>query len=83
MIDIWLIFAMVIPFFEVLLHTYMESLNDDEDRTINHHGVAMDVAEKGGGNKVQQSELQNYNFSYFRILFRLPLLQKTLLPGRT
>ena len=26
MIDVWLIFAMVIPFFEVILHTYMEIL---------------------------------------------------------
>ena len=46
MIDYWLIFTLMLPFVEVLLHTYMESLNDDEDRTINHHGVAMDVGEK-------------------------------------
>ena len=51
MIDYWLIFTLLLPFVEVLLHTYMESLNDDEDRVINHHGVAMDVADKGG-NKV-------------------------------
>ena len=43
MVDYWLIFTLLLPFVEVLLHTYMESLNDDEDRTINHHGVAMDV----------------------------------------
>ena len=52
MVDYWLIFTLLLPFVEVILHTYMESLNDDEDRTINHHGVAMDVAEKGGGSKV-------------------------------
>ena len=51
MVDYWLIFTLLLPFVEVLLHTYMESLNDDEDRVINHHGVAMDVADKGG-NKV-------------------------------
>ena len=51
MVDYWLIFTLLLPFVEVLLHTYIESLNDDEDRVINHHGVAMDVADKGG-NKV-------------------------------
>ena len=48
MVDYWLIFTLLLPFVEVLLHTYIESLNDDEDRVINHHGVAMDVADKGG-----------------------------------
>merc|ERR1719431_2172244 len=48
MVDYWLIFNLLLPFVEVLLHTYIESLNDDEDRVINHHGVAMDVADKGG-----------------------------------
>ena len=31
MVDYWLIFTLLLPFFEVLLHTYMESLNEDED----------------------------------------------------
>ena len=48
MIDYWLIFTLLLPFIEVLLHTYMESLNDDEERQINHHGVAMDVGESSG-----------------------------------
>ena len=51
MVDYWLIFTLLLPFVEVILHTYIESLNDDEERTVNHHGVAMDVAEKSG-NKV-------------------------------
>ena len=46
MVDYWLIITLMIPFVEVLLHTYMESLNNDEDRTINHHGVAMEVGDK-------------------------------------
>ena len=46
MVDYWLIFTLMLPFVEVLLHTYIESLNDDEDRTINHHGVEMPVGEK-------------------------------------
>ena len=30
MMDYWLIFNLIIPFVEVLLHTYMESLNEDD-----------------------------------------------------
>merc|ERR1719445_2993860 len=41
MIDIWLIFSQLIPFVEVLLHTYLDALREDEDREINHHGKAI------------------------------------------
>jgi len=59
MIDIYLIFSLMIPFVEVLLQTYMDSLrleNDEYDadaekesklRTINHHGRAITVAQNG------------------------------------
>ena len=30
MVDFWLIFNLTMPFAEVLLHTYMESLNEDD-----------------------------------------------------
>ena len=30
MMDVWLIFNLILPFVEVLLHTYMESLNEDD-----------------------------------------------------
>ena len=46
MVDYWLIFTLLLPFVEVILHTYIETLNDDEDKTINHHGKALDVGEK-------------------------------------
>ena len=39
MMDIWLIFNLLLPFMEVLLHTYIDHLRDDEDREINHHGT--------------------------------------------
>ena len=32
MVDYWLLFTLMLPFVEVILHTYMESLNDDEDK---------------------------------------------------
>ena len=57
MIDIWLIFNLLLPFIEVLVHTYMDTLRwrvvlkqntlnrNDEDREINHHGRPVDVGE--------------------------------------
>ena len=53
MVDIWLIFMLLLPFFEVLLHTYIDTLRgDDEEREINHHGEVVTVGGK-------TSELQN------------------------
>ena len=37
MMDIWLIFNLLLPFMEVLLHTYIDYLRNDEDHEINHH----------------------------------------------
>merc|ERR1719317_87764 len=45
MIDIWLIFNLLLPFIEVLVHTYMDTLRSDEDREINHHGRPVEVGE--------------------------------------
>ena len=30
MMDYWFIFSLILPFIEVLLHTYMEALNEDD-----------------------------------------------------
>ena len=38
MMDIWLISNLLLPFMEVLLHTYIDRLRNDEDREVNHHG---------------------------------------------
>lgn len=43
MVDIWLIFAQMIPFFEVLLHTFIDNMRNDDEREINHHGVSLTV----------------------------------------
>ena len=50
MIDVWLIFNLFIPFIEVLLHTYKDSLREEEDREVNHHGSVRNVRE-GVGSK--------------------------------
>ena len=36
MMDYWLIFNLILPFIEVVLHTYMESLNEDGDTDKNN-----------------------------------------------
>ena len=48
MVDVWFIFNLMVPFGEVLLHTYIDSLRqkDDEEREINHHGKKITVGEK-------------------------------------
>ena len=43
MIDIWLLGSLLLPFAEVLLHTFMDSLRNDYDREINHHGESNKV----------------------------------------
>ena len=46
MIDVWLLFNLVLPFIVVLLHTYMDTLRNDDDREINHHGKAISIDDK-------------------------------------
>ena len=45
MVDIWLIFAQLVPFAEVLLHTWMDTLRGSEEREVNHHGTSVKVGE--------------------------------------
>ena len=45
MIDVWLIFTQMIPFMEVLLHTWMDSHRLSKDREINHHGKTLTVGD--------------------------------------
>ena len=51
MIDVWLIFSQMIPFSEVLLHTFMDCMRTEGDREINHHGKVRAVGEKDDGLK--------------------------------
>ena len=47
MVDIWMLFNLVLPFIEVILHTYTDLLreedNDEEPRHNNQHGKLMEV----------------------------------------
>ena len=75
MIDIWLIFSQLIPFVEVLLHTYMDALRDDEEREINHHGTPLEVSSDGGIAK-DEEELFQKNKKIIMPEPELPTLSK-------
>ena len=47
MMDVWLLFNLLYPFLVVLLHTYMDTLRNDDDREFNHHGKTMQVGDDG------------------------------------
>jgi hypothetical protein len=53
MIDIWLIFNLFLPFLVVLLHTYMDTLREEEDREVNHHGKPIDVGTEANQEKTK------------------------------
>ena len=47
MIDVWLIFSQLIPFSEVLLHTFMDCMRNEHERDINHHGKSIKIGDTG------------------------------------
>ena len=47
MIDIWLLGSLFLPFFEIILHTYMDILRNDYE--VNHHGKTKKVGEEDEG----------------------------------
>ena len=51
MVDAWLLFNLLYPFIVVLIHTYMDTLRNDDDREINHHGKTINVSEKENDEK--------------------------------
>ena len=65
MVDVWLIFAQVVPWIEVLLHTLIDWMRtDEEEREVNHHGKTITV---GGGKQNKDQEM-----------VKLKVMQKTL-----
>ena len=49
MVDVWLLFNLLLPFIIVLLHTYMDTLRNDEEREINHNGKSIQVGDDTSG----------------------------------
>ena len=47
MVDVWLIFNLMLPFIQVILQTYIDTLRDDHGRAVNHHGQVREVGDDG------------------------------------
>ena len=58
MVDVWLLFNLLYPFIVVLIHTYMDTLRNDEDREINHHGKTIQVNDENGDKTESNSVLK-------------------------
>ena len=54
MIDVWLLFNLLYPFIVVLMHTYMDTLRNDENREFNHHGKTMTLDDDGNATEKTQ-----------------------------
>ena len=62
MMDIWLIFNLLLPFMEVLLHTYIDYLRNDDDREINHHGKTVTVNGETIDDETEEGIIQVLSF---------------------
>ena len=45
MVDVWLLFNLFLPFCLVVLHTRIDMLRSEEERTVNHHGKERKVTD--------------------------------------
>ena len=63
MVDVWLIFAQVVPWVEVLLHTLVDWMRTDEEkgdgREINHHGKTITVGGRPATGRVSREAFAN------------------------
>ena len=50
MVDAWLLFNLLYPVIVILIHTYMDTLRNDDDRETNHHGKTITIDENQLGN---------------------------------
>ena len=62
MVDYWLVFNLMIPFIEVLIHTYEDTLRTD-DQEVNHHGRTVTV---GGDDKKKDVKIAFSGDSKFK-----------------
>ena len=57
MVDVWLLFNLLLPFLIVLMHTYMDTLRNDEERETNHQ-----VNDENGGDAIAPLEVERRVF---------------------
>ena len=58
MVDVWLLFNLLYPFIVVLIHTYMDTLRNDEEREINHHGKTIQVNDENKDKEESDSTIK-------------------------
>ena len=58
MMDVWLIFNLIVPFVEVLLHTYKDMLREEENREVNQHGRVRKIGEEDDDDKKDCPDLR-------------------------
>ena len=57
MVDVWLLFNLLLPFLIVLMHTYMDTLRNDEERELN-----LQVNDENGGDAIAPLEVERRVF---------------------
>ena len=72
LVDVWLIFSQLVPFAEVLLHTWMDTNRVDADREINHHGTTLAVGNKDGSNaSLDRVKVKTYNRNSYLNIYEI------------
>ena len=69
MMDVWLLFNLLYPFAVVLVHTYMDTLRNDDEREFNHHGKTMKIGEDGKATEKDESESNVVKVNVFVYIF--------------
>ena len=67
MVDVWLLFNLLYPFIVVLIHTYMDTLRNDEEREINHHGKTIQVNDENEDKTESNSSIKVTFFQFHLI----------------
>ena len=67
MVDVWLIFAQVVPFVEVLVHTWIDMMRTEgeEGREVNHHGKTITVGGDQDSTIVEDLDSENLKKKLF------------------
>ena len=73
MVDAWLLFNLLYPFIVVLLHTYMDTLRNDEEREINHHGKTITINEDNDDNAGTTIKVNKWGWSCSKLRFGFEL----------
>ena len=71
MVDAWLLFNLLYPFIVVLLHTYMDTLRNDGEREINHHGKSIKINEESKDNEDGGTVIQVTSIGIIKTAYKM------------